>query len=132
MKKTSALLALFSSLSFANTDLTREEQQYQTLFAFNSTEMTPEEAEGTEGKAGPLITGGIGAVMGAGGSVMNDWQNGRPANLTNAIVAGGAGFAAGATGAWIGGAAGAFAGGAMGIATSFSGGAACGSCHVSN
>lgn len=132
MKKNTALLALFSSLSFASTDLTQEEQQYQTLMAFNSTEMTQEEAAGTEGKAGPLVTGGIGAVIGAGGSVINDWQNGRPANLNNATIAGGAGFVAGATGAWIGGAAGALAGGAAGIATTIGGNAACGGCHVSN
>lgn len=122
-------LVLFSSHSFSNVELNESEVQYETLIAFNSSGMTQKEASAIEGEAGPLITGAIGAIGGAGASIYGDLGSGNNINWKNAAIGAGSGFAAGATGAWIGGTYGLIAGVGAGTSTAFGMGAACNSCH---
>ena len=123
-------LVLFSSHSFSNVDLNESELQYETLIAFNSIEITQKEASEIEGEAGPLITGAIGAVGGAGASIYADLGAGNSINWTNAAIGAGSGFAAGATGSWVGaGTAGLLAGAAAGTGAAYGMGVGCSSCH---
>lgn len=123
-------LLLFSSQSFSNIELDENELQYQTLIAFYSSGMTQNEASATEGEAGPLITGAIGAAGGAAASIYADFGAGNSINWTNAAIGAGTGFAAGATGAWVGGGtAGLIAGAGAGAGTGFAMGIGCSSCH---
>lgn len=127
MKKTVALLALFSSFFVASADLTLQEQQYRMLMALNSTEMTEQEALTTEGAAIPaipiILAGGAGAILGTMGTV---------ASNTNASTSE---IAAGAFGGAVAGVMTPIMGGTLtaGVAAGglgFSATGACNSCHM--
>ncbi|MGF1779799.1 hypothetical protein [Vibrio nomapromontoriensis] len=128
MKNTVIFLTLFSSTVLADVRLTDAELQYETLIAFNSTSMTEKEAATTEGEAGPIVAGAIGAIGGATMSIASDVQAGNSINWSNVGINAGAGFVAGASGAWMGG----FAGGVAGVglgASAWGAMSSCSGCH---
>lgn len=98
--------------------------------------MDVEEMEETKGKVGPLVTGAIGALGGAGTSIATDVIAGNDINWTNAGINAGAGFVGGLTGNVLGGASGLIAGSALGVsalgalsAAFSSGSGECSTCH---
>lgn len=124
MKKTTTVLALFSSVSFANTDLTPQELQYQTLVAFNSTEMTQQEATATEGEVAPFVAAGAGgAILGAMGTIASNPNAGARDIASSAA----GGFVAGALAPIMGGnAVATVAAGSLGLSV----GGGCSQCHM--
>lgn len=125
------MIFLMCSFSFSafSYELNKEEENYKLLLAFNSVEMTKTESENTKGEAGPLVTGVIGAIGGGTMSVASDIQAGNSINWKSAGINAGAGFVAGASGAWMGGVIGAVAGVGLGASAYGAMSSGCGRCH---